>query len=109
MNTRHRNIKLTVEEEQDNKIFFLNISITRVGSELPTSFFCKKTFSGVYLNFKSHLLNTYKKRLIDTLLYHTYNIRCDYSSFQQEINFLKTVWENNLFVLFLSTNVFKRF
>ena len=37
MSTRHRNVKLTVKEEQDNKISFLDISITRVGNELQTS------------------------------------------------------------------------
>ena len=37
MNTRHCNIKFTVEEEQDNKISFLDISIARVGNELKTS------------------------------------------------------------------------
>ena len=61
MNTRHRNIKFTVEEEQDNKISFLDISITRVGSELQTPLFRKKTFNGANLNFNSHLPNTYKK------------------------------------------------
>ena len=59
---RHCNIKFTVEEEQDNKIYFLDISITRVGNKLQKSLFRKKTFSGVYLNFNSHLQNTYKKR-----------------------------------------------
>ena len=34
VNTRHGNVKFTVEEEQDNKIFFLDISTTRVGNEL---------------------------------------------------------------------------
>ena len=74
MNTRHRNMKFTVEEEQDNKISFLDILITWTGNELQTSLFYKKTFSGVYLHFNSHLPNTYKKDLIDTLLYRTYNI-----------------------------------
>ena len=91
MNSRHRNIKFTFEEEQDNKISFLDISITRVGNELQTSLFRKKTFSGVYLNFNSHLPNIYKKGLIDTLLYRAYNICSSYASFDQEINCLKTV------------------
>ena len=69
MNIRHRNIKFTFEEDQDNKISFLDISITRVGNELQTSLFRKNTFSGVYLNFNSHLPNTYEKGLIDTSLY----------------------------------------
>ena len=34
VNIRHGNMKFTVEEEQDNKIFFLDISTTRVGNEL---------------------------------------------------------------------------
>ena len=74
MNIRHRNMKFTVEEEQDNKISFLDILITWAGNELQTSLFYKKTFSGVYLHFNSHLPNTYKKDLIDTLSYRTYNI-----------------------------------
>ena len=68
MNIRHRNIKFTFEEDQNNKISFLDISVTRVGNELQTSLFRKKTFSGVYLNFNIHLPNTYKKCLIDTFL-----------------------------------------
>ena len=67
MDTRHRNIKFTVEEEEDNKIYFLDISITRVENELQTSLFHKKTFNGVHPTFNSNLANTYKKGLIDTL------------------------------------------
>ena len=63
MNSRHRNIKFTFEEEQDKKISFLDISITRVRNELQTSLFHKKTLSGVYLNFNSHLPNIYIKKV----------------------------------------------
>ena len=87
-------MKFTVEEEQDNKISFLDISIARVGNELQTSL-----FSYVYLNFSSDLENTYKKGLIDTLFYRDYNICFNFSSFHQEINYLKTVYQKNLFLL----------
>ena len=60
--------------------------------KLQTSFFCKKSSSGAYLNFNNNLPNTYKKVLIDTLLYRTCNICFNYSSFHQEIDYLKTVW-----------------
>ena len=49
MNTRHRNIKFTAEEEQDNKISFLDISITRVGNELQTYYFARR-HSVVYIS-----------------------------------------------------------
>ena len=109
MNSRHRNIKFTFEEEQDNKISFLDISITRVGNKLQTSLFRKKTFSGVYLNFSSHLPNIYKKGLIDTLLYRAYNACSSYASFDQEINYLKTVWQKNSFPLFFIDKCAQKF
>ena len=109
MNTRHRNIKFTFEEEQDNKISFLDISITRVGNELQTSLFRKKTFSGVYLNFNSHLPDTYKRGLNDTLLYRAYNICSNYFSFHEEINYLKTVWQKNSFPLFFIEKCAQKF
>ena len=109
MNSRHRNNKFTFEEEQDNKILFLDISITRVWNELQTSLFRKKTFSGVYLNFNSHLPNMYKKGLIDTLLYWAYNICSSYASFDQEINYLKTVWQKNSFTLFFIDKCVQKF
>ena len=100
MNSWHRNIKFTFEEEQDNQISFLDIWITRVGNELQTLLFRKKTFSGVYFNFNSHLPNIYKKGLIDPLLYRAYHIYSSYKSFDQEINYLKNIWQKNSFPLF---------
>ena len=60
-------------------------------NELNTSLIRKKIFSIVYLNLNSHLPNTYRKGLIDTLLYRAYNICSTYSSFHQEIDYLKSV------------------
>ena len=99
-NSRHKNIKFTYEEENNNTIAFLDILITRLGNELQTSLFRKKTFSGVYLNFNSHLPSEYKKGLIHTLLYRAYNICSNYSNVHQEIVYLKNVWQKNSFPLF---------
>ena len=109
MNSRHQNIKSIFEEEHNNKIAFLDISITRVGNELQTSLFRKKTFSGVYLNFNSHLPSEYKKGLLYTLLYRAYNICPNYTNLHQEIVYLKSVWQKNSFPLFLLINVFISF
>ena len=109
MDTCHCNIKSTVEDEQENKISFLDVSITRVGHELQTSLFRKKTLSGVYLNFNSHLLNTYKRCLIYTMLHGAYNICYNYLSFHHETNYLKTVWQNNSFPLFFIDKCVQKF
>ena len=52
-----------------------------VGNELQTLLFRKKIYQRVYLNFSSHLPNTYKKALLYILLYHVYNIWSNYFSF----------------------------
>ena len=109
MNSRHLNIKFTCQEENDNKISFLDISITRIENKFTTPIFRKKTFSGVYLNFHSHLPTDYKKGLIDTLLHRSRNICSDYASFHQEILFLKSVWQKNSLPLFFIDKCVKKF
>ena len=69
MNTRHPNIEFTHEEENNGSMSFLDVTITRVDGKFVTSVYRKKTFSGVYLNFKSFLPNSYKQGLLFTLLF----------------------------------------
>ena len=76
MNSRHTIIKFRHEAENENKISFLDVVITREEDALTIS---KKTskknnFSSVYLHFDSHLLLDYKKGLIETLLFRADNI-----------------------------------
>ena len=48
MDSRHPNIQFTCEKESNNKISFLDISVTRINNKLTTSLSLKKTFSGNY-------------------------------------------------------------
>ena len=54
----------TWKEEKDNKISFLDISISRNNNALEASIFRKPTFSGIYTNFNSFLPAKYKRGLI---------------------------------------------
>ena len=99
MNSRHRSIQFTCEEESNYKISLLGISIIRSKNELVTSLYREKTFSGVYMNYNSFLPTNYKKGLIDTLLFRSYNICADYSILHNEIKHLKTIWQKNSFPL----------
>ena len=109
MNSRHPNIQFTCEEESNNKISFLDISVTRINKKLTTSLYRKKTFSGVYLNFNSFLPMDYKKDLIHTLLFRAYNICADYVTLHTEIEFLISIWQRNSFPLFFIDKCIKRF
>ena len=99
-NSRHPNIQFTCEEEPNNKISFLEISVTKINNKLTTSLYRKKTSSGVYLNFNSFLPMDYKKGLIHTLLFRAHNICADYVTLHIEIEFLKSTWQRNSFPFF---------
>ena len=60
LNTRHENIKFTFEKEKDNKLPFLDILINNNQSDLQTSVFHKKTYTGLLLNYFSFVPNSYK-------------------------------------------------
>ena len=55
MNSKHRNIKFTVEREENNSLSFLGINIFRDGGRFQTSFYRKSTVSCVLTNFESFL------------------------------------------------------
>ena len=100
----HHNIKFSCEEEKDNKISFLEISISKNNNALETSIFRKPTFSAFYTNFNSFLSTQYKRHLLHTLLYRTYNMCSSYFQIHEEINHLKSVWQKNSFFLFFIDN-----
>ena len=50
MNSKHRNIKFTVETEDSNNCSFLDVKITRQKKRFVTSTLRKHTFSGVFTN-----------------------------------------------------------
>ena len=85
MNSSHLNIQFTCEEEPNDKILFLDISITRLNNKLVTLLNRKKTFRGVYVNYNRFSPTNYKKGLIDTMLLRSYNICADYRILHNKI------------------------
>ena len=108
MNLHDHNIQFTCEKESNDKSSFLDKSITRSNNKLVTSLYQKKRFSSVYLNYNSFLTTNYKKGLINTLLFQSYNIRADYRILHNEIKYLKTIWQKNSFPLIFIDNCIKK-
>ena len=50
LNSFHKIIKFTSEEEKDNKILFLDVLILRNGSSIETTVYRKFTYNDVYLH-----------------------------------------------------------
>ena len=74
MNKQHKCLKFTSESENDNSFSFLDIKITRHNQQFKMSVYRKPTFSGVFKHYESYLDQTYKKSLIDTLLFRCFSI-----------------------------------
>ena len=61
MNGRHKNLKFTFNFGQNNSLSFLDANITRGNKGFSTRVFRKATFSGVFANFDSFILESYNK------------------------------------------------
>ena len=60
-----------------------------------TSVYRKPTFSGVFTNFESFIPKSYKYNLLFTLLHRAFKLCSNFDRFHQEIDKLKTIFENN--------------
>lgn len=66
-NNYNKHLQFTIEEESDGKISFLETMCIRDFRSVKTDWFHKPTWSGRYLNFKSHLPMTYKRNTVTLL------------------------------------------
>ena len=60
-----------------------------------TSVYRKSTFSGAFTNFGSFIPKSYKYNLLFTLLHRAFKLCSNFERFHQEIDKVKTIFENN--------------
>ena len=97
LNTKHNNIKFTMEGENEGTLPFIGVTVTRDNEGFHTSVYRKPTFTGLLMNFNSYLPHIFKTNLIGTLLYRAHNICSTPRSLNEEINFLKDIFTKNNF------------
>ena len=95
LNRQHKNIKFTSETQKKNSMSFVDIKITRDNNKFLTSVYLKPTFSGVFTNFGSFILKSCKCNLLFALLHRAFKLFSNFERFHQEIDKLKTIFENN--------------
>ena len=95
LNSPHFNISFTIENEKDNRMFFLDVNIIREKNKFTTSVYCKPTFSGIYTHFDSFLPSSNKIGLLHTLLYRCFQICSDWTKFHLELVKLMDVFNSN--------------
>ena len=68
LSPKHLNLNFTFEKENDGRLSFLDINNFGEKGKFVTNVHRKKTFSDFYTNFNSCIPETYKSRLIKSLL-----------------------------------------
>ena len=97
VNSKHSNIKFTKDIEEDMKLSFLDVTVTRKNDRFETSVFRKKTFTGLGSHYLSIEPILYKINTVRTMLFRAYNLSSSYLNFNNEINFLKNYFQDNGF------------
>ena len=84
-NSIRPSIQFTKEKEQDNKLPFLDVLVTRSEQGFRSSLYRKLTFTGQYLSFNSHHPYTGKKRILRCLQHRAKTICSDTVAYQEEM------------------------
>ena len=89
VNSIRPSIQFSMEKKQDNKLLFLEVSVTRTQQGFRSSVYRKPTLTGPYLNFNSHHPSTVKKGMVRCLQHQAKIISSDTDAYQEEMISLK--------------------
>jgi hypothetical protein len=101
LNSKHTNIKFTMEPEVENKLSFLDCLVHRDGNSFKCSVFRKSSFSGLGLSFYSFCTSRFKINSVKTLLSRAFRVCSSYVFLHDEFVFLKEFFRNNGYSSFL--------
>ena len=99
MNSKHENISFTDELEENNRLSFLDVAVTRTDDGFTTNLYRKGTFSGVFTNFFSFISIQFKSCLVSTLLFRCYHLTSSSQLFHKEVERLRGILAKNSFPL----------
>lgn len=92
LNSRHKNIRFTMDLEQEGLIPFLDVILYRKDDGLlGRKMHQKHTYTSLYLNSRSHHYSSQKSAMISTLT-HTMMVVSDIPYMQQEQKSLEAIF-----------------
>ena len=109
LNSQHPNIKFTCENEAENQLNFLDVTVYRKDNKFETSVYRKPTFTGLGLRYDSFVPKSYKINLISCLIHRAYEISSNWTNFQRDIVYLRQFFSSNFYPQFLFDNVLSKY
>ena len=95
LNTKHCNIKFTMECESNNKLSFLDCPIHKHDNKFECSVYRKNTFTGLGLSYFSNCSFIFKLNCVRTLLSRANRVCSCYAALHSEFDFLKKFFQSN--------------
>ena len=95
MNNRHPRIKFTIETEENNKLPFLDLLISKHNNTFDLSIYRKPIFTNLGVNFISACYENFKMNTFNTLFFRAYKLSSTYEAFHKEICFLNNFFKMN--------------
>ena len=109
INSRHPNIRFTMEKEAQHKLPFLDVLVDNSDpNSLLTRVYRKKTFTGLLTNYFSFTPYSYKVGLI-TLFDRAYKINNTWLGLHEDLTNLMDILKKNLFPAHLIERVVNRY
>ena len=113
INEKHRNIKFTKENENEDKLDFLDVRINKREVSGSYSFilgiFRKATFTGQGLNYHSYTYRNFKINSIKTLLVRALRLCSTWKDFHNEVQFLLNFFKTNAYPEWVVYNTIRKF
>ena len=94
LNTLHPSLKFTLEKETNGSISFLDVKVEKDNNCFITSIYRKPTFTGQYINWASYCPLQRKINLILALV-HRALVICSKAKLNEELQFIKSIFEDN--------------
>ena len=92
LNSFHKNIKFTYEEEQNNTLPFLDVLFIRDGEKLNTIVYRKDTQNDLYLHWNSFTSVIWKRGTLKSLISRAYMVCSNVTLLEKELKHLKHVF-----------------
>ena len=92
INKQHPNISFTIEKQINGKLAFLDVLVHNF-SDIKTSIFRKKTFTGLLTNFFSFTSMSYQIGLINCLIDRAFKINNTWSGFHIDLQTVKNYFK----------------
>ena len=84
-------IDLSIQEGKDGCLLFLDVKIFRENGKFTNNVYKKKTFNGIYTNFKIFIPESYKIGFINSSLFWCFSFCSDRIKFQHRVDKWKSI------------------